>query len=78
MPSKKIFSVIAYNNTQIDKTLLSFNLNHTSISNEFFKIRCFHTDRNGSSITPKLSFENADRQKLEIFDEIRGKAGVYR
>lgn len=80
MPSKKNFSVIAHNNTKRDKTLLSFNLNCTSTLNEFLlrKIRCFHTNKNGSSINPKLSFENADIQKLEILEEIKGKAGIYR
>ena len=57
MLSRKIFSIIARNNTKKDKTLLSFNLIYTSTLIEFFKIRCFHTNENGSSVTPKLSFK---------------------
>jgi hypothetical protein len=30
------------------------------------------------SITPQVSFANADVQKREIIKEIKGKAGVYR
>lgn len=44
-------------------------------------LRGLHTNKNknsSSDITPIVSFDNADSQKVEIFKEIKGKVGIYR
>ena len=58
----------------------SFNFNSTFTLNPFFcKKMGLHTNKNSSlNITPMVSFDNADTQKVEIFKEIKGKVGVYR
>lgn len=56
----------------------SFNLNSTFTLN---LLRGLHTNKNknsSSDITPIVSFDNTDTQKVEIFKEIKGKVGIYR
>lgn len=56
----------------------SFNFNSTFTLN---LLRGLHTNKNknsSSDITPIVSFDNTDTQKVEIFKEIKGKVGIYR
>ena len=49
-----------------------------TLLNSLVRIRSYHTNNSKLNITPLVSFDNPDTQKLEIYNEIKGKAGVYR